>query len=168
MIFLTVGTQLPFDRLVKAVDEVIEHNNLDEEVFAQIGETSYKPRNFESVCSLDRHLFKSRIQDASGIIGHAGIGTITMALENEKGLLVMPRLSKYREAVNDHQSDIAKKFEQQGCLLVAYKEQDLPEKIEELRIFVPEKRLSQAEKVVERISTFLNKIYQHKNARKEL
>jgi UDP-N-acetylglucosamine transferase subunit ALG13 len=49
MIFLTVGTQFPFDRLVRAVDEAFDNGAIDEEVFAQIGETSYRPRNFEQV-----------------------------------------------------------------------------------------------------------------------
>ena len=49
MIFLTGGTQFPFDRLVKAVDETVSNNGLDEQIYAQIGATSYRPRNFEAV-----------------------------------------------------------------------------------------------------------------------
>ena len=48
MIFLAVGTQFPFDRLVKALDDCLDTGIIDEEIFGQIGETSYKPRNFRS------------------------------------------------------------------------------------------------------------------------
>ena len=49
MIFLTVGTQFPFDRLVQCTDEFISRNGFEEEIFAQVAETSYKPRNFDSI-----------------------------------------------------------------------------------------------------------------------
>ena len=43
MIFLTVGTQFSFDRLVIAIDRIIDDGLISEPVFAQIGESSYKP-----------------------------------------------------------------------------------------------------------------------------
>lgn len=158
MIFLTVGTQFPFDRLVKAVDEAVSKNRIDEQIFAQVGITSYCPRSFEAVPWLEKTLFDKRFSEADGIISHAGMGTITMALENRKPLLVMPRLRKYGEVVNDHQLAIARKFEQLGYLLVAYEAEDLPAKIGKLKSFVPQDRQPQAKVVAKRISTFLNEL----------
>ena len=103
MIFLTVGTQFPFDRFVRAVDNIFDQGLIDEEIFAQIGETSYKPRNFESVVSLEKKVFDERFKGASSVISHAGVGTIMVALKNHKPLLVMPRMKRYKEHVNDHQ-----------------------------------------------------------------
>ena len=156
MIFLTVGTQFPFDRLVKAVDEAVGENKCDEQIFAQVGVTFYFPRNFEAVSWLEKTLFDKRFSEADGIISHAGMGTITMALENRKPLLVMPRLRKYGEVVNDHQLAIARKFERLGHILVAYEAEDLPAKIEKLKSFVPKDRQPQAKVVAARISAFLN------------
>jgi beta-1,4-N-acetylglucosaminyltransferase len=152
MIFLTVGTQFPLDRLVKAVDEAIGRGLLDEDIWAQIGRSSYQPRNFrKSTDFLDKQLFDQWMEKASKVISHAGIGSITMALDAVKPLLVMPRLRKYGEVVNDHQVDIVRKFEQFGYLLAAYNVEELPEKIEALKSFVPQKRNTQPEKVAERI-----------------
>jgi len=89
------------------------------------------------------------------MIGHAGMGTITMALENGKPLLVMPRLRKYREVVNDHQVAIARRFEAYGHVLVAYEEKELASKAVELKRFVPARRQTQVEDVVRRVSAFL-------------
>ncbi len=158
MIFLTVGTQFPFDRLVKAVDDAFDEGVISEEIFAQIGETSYKPHNFESVVSLEKKVFDKHLKKASGIISHAGVGTITIALNNEKPLLVMPRLKKYGEVVNDHQLAIARKFEEFGHILVAYQEEGLAKKIEQLKSFIPRQRKSNAKAVAARISEFLHKI----------
>jgi len=158
MIFLTVGTQFPFDRLVKAIDDVFDQGLINEEIFAQIGESSYKPRNFESVASLEKKLFDKYLKESSCIISHAGMGTIAMALDNYKPLLVMPRSKKYGEVVNDHQVAIAGKFEELGCILVAYDTKDLPQKMKQLRTFVPCKREAQPQAVSDRIARFLNEL----------
>lgn len=158
MIFLTVGTQFPFDRLVKAVDSAFEGGWIEEELFAQIGESSYKPRNFQSTQLLEKKLFDKCLREASAIISHAGMGIMTMALDNEKPLLVMPRLRQYGEVVNDHQVAIAKKFEQLGHVLAAYSMEELPEKIQQLSTFTPKKRVSQVQLVAQRITEFLNEV----------
>ena len=159
MIFLTVGTQFPFDRLVRTIDEIAGQGLFDDEVWAQIGQTSYKTNNFKkSVEFLDKHLFDQWMQRASKVISHAGIGSISMALNGAKPLLVMPRLRGYDEVVNNHQLDITRKFEQCGYLLAAYDQSELPDKIAALKSFIPQKRTTQAEKVTERISRFLDQL----------
>ena len=159
MIFLTVGTQFPFDRLVKAVDEAIGQGLIEEEVWAQTGQSLYQPRSIEkSVDFLEKNIFDQWMKKASKIISHAGIGSITMAMDETKPLLVMPRLQKYGEVVNDHQVDIIRMFEKYGYLLAAYDVKELPEKIEALKSFKPQKRNTQAQKVAERVSKFLKKL----------
>jgi len=76
MIFLTVGTLFPFDRLVRAVDEAVGEGLLAEEVFAQIGRGGYHPRHMEWAESIDRQAFTDYVAKARAIIGHAGTGTI--------------------------------------------------------------------------------------------
>ena len=158
MIFLTVGTQFPFDRLVRAVDSIIDKGLISETLFAQIGESSYKPRNFESAACLEKGVFDDYMRQASGIIGHAGMGTITMALSNRKPLLVMPRLKRYHEVVNDHQLAIAKKFSELGHILAVYDAKDLPEGVRRLESFVPLGRKANPEAVADRIVRFLDSL----------
>jgi UDP-N-acetylglucosamine transferase subunit ALG13 len=158
MIFLTVGTQFPFDRLVKAVDKAIEHNGCAVEIFAQIADSSYRPRYFDSVPYLQKDDFDRNMHRASSIISHAGMGTITAALDSKKPMLVMPRLRKYGEVVNDHQVAIAKKFEQMGHLVVAYNEDDISEKIKTLEQFVPTDRKKSVDAVTQRISSFIQQV----------
>jgi beta-1,4-N-acetylglucosaminyltransferase len=156
MIFLTVGTQFPFDRLVKSIDEFINQNGFEDEIFAQIGKSTYRPRNFEYVEFLNKKNFDGYVNNASGLISHAGIGIIMQSLDNSKPLLVMPRLRKLGEVVNDHQLAIAKKFEESGHILAAYSEKELPMKIKQLNTFRLKKRETQAHLVIKRISRFLN------------
>jgi UDP-N-acetylglucosamine transferase subunit ALG13 len=105
MIFLTVGTQLPFDRLVAAVDAWAARHP-GQRVFGQIadpGPAGHRPRNFDWVAELDPTEFDRRFRAASHIVAHAGMGTIIGALGAAKPLLVMPRRAHLGEQRNDHQ-----------------------------------------------------------------
>ena len=158
MIFLAVGTQFPFDRLVKVVDSVLDDSSQDGELFAQIGQSSYKPRNFKSVAYLDKQRFDRYFKEASAIISHAGMGMIMMALDYEKPLLVMPRLKKYGEVVNNHQVAIATRFSELRHILVAHSEEELPQKVQLLKTFRPVPRENQAKAVADRIRRFLDSL----------
>lgn len=162
MIFLTVGTLFPFDRLVQVVDSAVGKELIKDEVFAQIGCNSFKPKNMGYAELLDKNTFDKKVNKATHLISHAGIGIITMALDYNKPILVMPRMKCFKEHVNDHQVAAARKFEKLGHILVAYETKDLPEKIEKLKSFVPKPRENQAKAVAERISKFLGHLQRAK------
>jgi beta-1,4-N-acetylglucosaminyltransferase len=155
VIFLTVGTQFPFDRLVRAIDHLFEEGLISEEVFGQIGQSTYTPRHFRAVASLEKKAYDERFRQASAIISHAGMGAITMALDYDKPLLVMPRQKKYKEVVNDHQGALADQFETLGHILVARDETQLREKVAQLGSFVPRPRTAEPEVVAQKIRHFL-------------
>ena len=70
----------------------------------------------------------------------------------------MPRLKRYGEVVNDHQLALAKKLEEFNHILVAYDEKEFSAKIEQLKTFVPQKRIAQPQAVAAHISNFLNQL----------
>jgi len=158
MIFLTVGTQFPFDRLVRAIDKLKGQGVIRDEIFAQVGRSNYTPENFGVYESLDKSVFDKTVQNASAIISHAGMGSITMALEHKKPMLVMPRLSRYREVVNNHQVGIAQRFSQAGHLIVAMDEAELSEKYKQLSTFIPCPRHNQVAQVVDRVKKYLESL----------
>ena len=86
------------------------------------------------------------------------MGTIAMALDHGKPLLAMPRLRRHGEVVHDHQVDIARRFEQLGYLLVAYRPEDLADKIGQLKGFVPRPRQADPDAVARRIALFLDSL----------
>ena len=121
MIFLTVGSELPFDRLVRAVDDWAGRHG-DTEIFGQLcepGETDHRPKNFEWTARLDPPEFRRRVAEASHLVGHAGMGTIIDALTQCKPLLMMPRRAHLRETRNDHQVATVERFGTRPGLHVA-------------------------------------------------
>ena len=76
MVFVAVGTQkFPFNRLLKAVDELIEQGRLEEEVFAQVGHSDYVPRNYAYKDFLSKEEFQSCIERCDLLITHSGVAT---------------------------------------------------------------------------------------------
>jgi len=158
MIFLTVGTLFPFDRLVRAIDKAVADGLIEEDIIAQVGNGAFKGEHIKCVDVLGKDAFDQHVRDATALISHAGMGSITMSLSHNKPLLVMPRLKRYGEHVIDHQLGTAKKFEMLGHVLAAYNEQELPEKIIELKSFVAKPRKSQPGQVAVRLRQFIEKV----------
>ena len=162
MIFLTVGTVMPFDRLVRALDDAVGDGAVEESVFAQVGRGGYRPRNIEWVETLERDRFRERLSAAHALIAHAGTGTIFMALERLKPILVMPRLSRLGEHVNDHQVATAREFAALGHILVADDAVEMRERLKELGTFAPAPRRPRVGPVVRRVKGFLDEVAQRR------
>jgi len=131
VIFVTVGHQMPFDRLVRAVDEWAASTGRDD-VFAQIGGAEYRPRHIKHAAKIEPAEFRRRMAEADTVISHAGMGTILTALEMGTPILVVPRLGRLMETRNDHQVATAQRFKVLGKVEVAMDETELPEALRQL------------------------------------
>jgi len=103
MIFVAVGTQFPFDRLIRFMDEWAAENN--EEVIAQIAGGDYTPKHIKFERFMDGEQYNQNIQDASVFVSHAGMGNIISAKELQTPIIVINRQFKLGEHRNDHQAD---------------------------------------------------------------
>lgn len=124
MIFVTVGAQMPFDRLTTTVDQWAAKRG-GKDIFAQIGTTEYRPTHVEWAPFLAPTEYRRRIFDADLVITHAGMGTILTTLEFGRPILVMPRRGELRETRNDHQLGTARALAEAGLITVAWNERDL-------------------------------------------
>jgi UDP-N-acetylglucosamine transferase subunit ALG13 len=131
MIFVTVGTDLPFDRMVKVVDQwAFDMDRKD--VFAQIGAGGWEPRHLEYTHFLQPDEYVNRIVKCDIVISHAGMGTILTALQYGKKIIIMPKLSKLNEHRNDHQFATAKAMSDVDNVNVALDEVELRTCLENL------------------------------------
>jgi UDP-N-acetylglucosamine transferase subunit ALG13 len=60
---------------------------------------------------------------ADAVVCHAGVGTIMTVLESGRRPVVIPRLRRYGEHVDDHQQQLATELESSG-IVVCYKQGD--------------------------------------------
>ena len=120
MIFVTVGSRnYQFDRLFRKLDELYDEGVLSEEMFAQIGSSSYKPHNYAYKDFISSEEFEQRIDEADIIVSHGASGSSMKALNAGKKVIAVTRLAKYNEHINDHQIQNNKAFSENGYVLMA-------------------------------------------------
>ena len=117
MIFVSVGTQLPFPRMMKIIDEWAEKNN-DSAVFAQTADDAVL-KNVKSTSYLSAKEFQKYFSEADVIVSHAGMGNILTALDLGKPIVIFPRKAELNEHRNDHQVSTARKFYEHPSVFIA-------------------------------------------------
>ncbi len=133
MIFITVGSQkFQFDRLLKAVDDLIEKGVIQDEVFAQTGASTYTPEHYESKNFLNREEFQDVMGRSSIVITHGGTGAIIGALKQGKKVVAVPRLKKYNEHVDDHQVQLIEQFTEGNLITGCMDTEKLGQALEEM------------------------------------
>jgi UDP-N-acetylglucosamine transferase subunit ALG13 len=125
MIFVTIGTQAPFDRFIKIIDEVAPH--IDDEIIAQVYKCGFTPKHIKTVDFLAPDEFNELFDKAQLIVSHAGMGTVLSALQKHKPIIIFPRIAALGEHRNEHQLATAEKFKELGSVYVAMNEQELKE-----------------------------------------
>lgn len=124
MIFVTVGTQLSFDRMVDVMNHWASTN--EEEVIAQVGSTDRLFSFINQHKFLDPNQFDRYFSEARLIVAHAGMGSIISALSNGKLIIIVPRKVELGEHRNNHQVATARKFERFSGVKVAWDEEEIP------------------------------------------
>lgn len=158
MIFVTLGSQkFQFNRLLKKIDELIIENTIKEDVFAQIGASNYRPKNYSYKEFLDRNEFNIMTDKCDIFITHGGTGAIIGAVKKGRKVIAVPRLAKYGEHVDDHQLQLLKQFNDMGIIEVCYELDELAEKYLRIQNFKMKTYLSNTQKIIDSISEFIER-----------
>jgi UDP-N-acetylglucosamine transferase subunit ALG13 len=117
VIVVTVGTnEASFDRLVAAIDDL----SPGEEVVVQCGSSSLRPSRATCVDFLPFEELVQLVRNSRVVVTHAGAGSTMVALANGKHPVVVPRLCRYGEAVDDHQVHFAERLAARGLVTIAH------------------------------------------------
>jgi UDP-N-acetylglucosamine transferase subunit ALG13 len=125
MILTTVGTMLPFDRLIRSMD-VWAAAHPGEDVFAQIGEGKYEPQHMRFSRMLSPGEFSELVQKSSLIVAHAGTGSFFLAMEFRKPIVLVPRYARFYEHTTDHQVHTANWLRAKPGVFVALTDEEIP------------------------------------------
>jgi UDP-N-acetylglucosamine transferase subunit ALG13 len=128
VIFVTVGGELPFDRLIRAMDAFAAAHP-DQAFLAQIGAAGFEPAHMPWVRTLGRADYAAALAAAEVVVAHAGIGSLLSAGERGKPIVLLPRRARLGEHRNDHQHDTAGHFAGRPGIFVAADETELAGRI---------------------------------------
>lgn len=156
MIFITLGSQkFQFNRLLKEIDRLVENDTIKDEIFAQIGYSDYKPKNYNYKLFLDRNEFSEIMDKCDKVITHGGTGAIIGAIKNDKKVIAVPRLRKFGEHVDDHQLQIIKEFVDMGIIEGCFNESELEQVYVKVQCTDYNKYESNTETIIRNIEKFL-------------
>ncbi|MCX7888539.1 MAG: hypothetical protein N2422_02270 [Rhodobacteraceae bacterium] len=125
MIFVTVGSMFPFDRLIRVMDDWAA-TAAPGRILAQIGHGSYVPRHMEHVRRLSQADFTATMAASDLIVAHAGMGTVITAGRVGRPLVLLPRIEKWGEHTTDHQIATANWLRGKPGIFIADTDADLP------------------------------------------
>lgn len=157
MILIVLGThELPFTRLLEAVDDLVENGELDEKIVVQCGHTKYQTDNmimkkFVSYEEMGRLYDQARL-----ILTHGGTGSIITGLKKGKKVIAAARLKRYGEHNDDHQIELVKEFVKTGYILEWEDGQPLKEVLQKVDTFNPKPFVSSKDKILKLISNFID------------
>ena len=100
-----------------------------EPVIMQIGASSYTPRNARYVRFARSDEMEAWIREARLVVTHCGVGSIITALKHGVPIVVVPRLKRFAEVVDDHQLEVARVLSESGKVTVGYQVESLPQAI---------------------------------------
>ncbi|MGB7415627.1 MAG: glycosyltransferase [Thermosynechococcaceae cyanobacterium] len=108
MIFVTAGTeQYPFDRLMRWLDLLQQHQLLQDDIVVQYGNSTYLPEGSKVYKFVKEERFKALIYAADLVIAHCGEGTVLLLDSIKKPYILVPRTHAFGEHVDNHQIEMA-------------------------------------------------------------
>lgn len=158
MIFVTVGTHRQgFNRLLEEVDRLVGNKKIKERIFVEIGNSNYAPKNCKYTRFLPHKKYEKMMASADIIITHGGLGSVIDGLKNKKRLIVVPRLKRFYEHVDDHQLQLARVLEKKRNAIVLYEIKNLFKALQKAKKFKVGKKKEKS-KIIDIIQSFLNSI----------
>ena len=111
MIFITTGSSLPHDELIKKIDDLKTIGYIKDKVYAQIGNGKYIPNHMKWLRFVGN--MEETYKHANIIISNCGAGTIMENVIHGRKLIVV----KNPEVSGGHEWELASKMENLGCLI---------------------------------------------------
>ena len=145
MILVTLGTQKQsFKRLLNS----IEKSHIVDEIIVQAGYTKFKSQKMKILEFIPYEEMSKLIKECDLVITHGGTGSIVMPLKEGKKIIAAPRLSKYQEHVDDHQTQIVDVFSEEGYILAFNDGNNLDEIYAHSKKFKPKKFISNTDNFI--------------------
>ena len=157
MIYVTLGTQnRDFSRPLKEIDRLIDKGIIKDEIYVQAGSTKYHSDKMNIFTEIANKDYIDYMKRCNLLITHGGIGSITDGLKYNKKIIVIPRLKKYDEHVNDHQLDIVNAFYNKGLIEKVIEMDELEDVIKNISNFKPANYVKDNKKMLKIISNYID------------
>ena len=157
MIFVTVGSQkFQFNRLLEEMDRLVKGDFIkSDEIYAQIGYSTYQPKFYSYKQFLNKDEFLEVMEKSTIIITHGGTGSIINGVKKEKKVIGVPRMKEYGEHVDNHQIEIIEQFSNSNMIYAVSDTKEIQNAIEKVTDMEFRKYQSNTKNVTNILENFL-------------
>jgi UDP-N-acetylglucosamine transferase subunit ALG13 len=121
VIFATLGTHHdPFPRLIRALEALPSSELVVQHGYSEAPSGAPRSVKFLPFAEMVEH-----IRTADAVITHAGVGSILLCLRNGRKPLVVPRLHRHGEHVDDHQVELTRALAERDKVIPVWDVEDL-------------------------------------------
>jgi UDP-N-acetylglucosamine transferase subunit ALG13 len=143
------------DRVVVAIDGLIENGDITEPVIVQAASFNVRPRHARPVGIVPYEELAAWAKEATVVVTHGGPGSIMLALAEGREPVVIPRMARYHEHVDDHQVQFVHWLhDRRGIRFVADLEL-LGQAIDDARRAQPQVHIGPSPAVISRLRTII-------------
>ncbi|MDT9598012.1 beta-1,4-glucuronosyltransferase WelK [Sphingosinicella rhizophila] len=160
--FVTVGTVMPFDRLVNAVAALPEGRGRPSHIVAQVGGGGAMPDGLEGHERMGFDEIQRLLSRANIVFCHGGTGSLVTALRVGCRVVAMPRRPDLGEHYDDHQREIVTAFAAHGLIEVAEGPGDLQAALERALNATPQRATTDPSKLISRLDVFVTEWFMEK------
>jgi UDP-N-acetylglucosamine transferase subunit ALG13 len=154
---ITVGTVMPFDRLVNGVADLRLSHGRPSELVAQVGEGGVRPDGIDVRESIDFDEMLALLERANVVFCHGGTGSLITALRAGCRIVAMPRRADLSEHYDDHQQEIVSAFAARGLIEMAENASDLQDALTRTLAKQPERATTDPSALIERLRNLTQK-----------
>jgi UDP-N-acetylglucosamine transferase subunit ALG13 len=152
---VTVGTVLPFDRLVSGV-AALDPSVRPARIVAQVGKGGVWPEGMEVHESLGFDEMQALLGRANLVFCHGGTGSLITALRAGCRVVAMPRRADLGEHQDDHQQEIVGALAARGLIEVAEDASDLEAAVRRALAKWAQKATTDPAALIERLAELTN------------
>lgn len=155
-VLVTIGTFVPFDRLVSAVADLKKSGAIQSQVIAQVGDSKLTFEGIETFPSCSYDEMNQLMKESALVICHGGSGSILGALKAGCRVVAMPRKPEFGEVYDDHQVELIEALAERGLIGAAASEDDLQAAIDEVSLTPGRRAEVDPTAITDEILNFLN------------
>lgn len=118
MLLITVGTEeYQFNALMHWIDLLVKYQLIKEEVLVEYGASTFLPDGAKGYRKLSDLEFSNYIVNANLIISHCDEGIAQLLEDQDTPYVLVPRLQRFREYIDNHQMEVADNYECRGIAI---------------------------------------------------
>ena len=115
MLLITVGTeQYQFNALMHWIELLSKYQLINEDVLVQYGASTHLPDGAKAYRNLSEQEFLNFVESANLIISHCDEDIAQLLEDKDAPYVLVPRLHRFREFIDNHQMEVADDFERRG------------------------------------------------------